>query len=267
MAATTTVKEHIWIPLPDGRRLAARMWLPAGEGPFPAILEYLPYRKRDGTAPRDATTHPVFAAEGYVCLRVDIAGTGDSEGICLGEYLQQEQDDALAVIDWQTQFLPDAISLPLLWLGLLISLGHGAGFAQVDPATAIIGAAAGYLVLWLVFQLFLLATGKQGMGYGDFKLLAVVGAWLGWQALPMVLLMASTAGALIGGALMASGRLARGKPMPFGPWLAIAGWLAQFYDPSNEVPYFLILGAIAIGMGVVLLLVSRPVLALKKGVR
>lgn len=133
---------------------------------------------------------------------------------------------ALAVIDWHTQFLPDALTLPLLWLGLLISLGYGANVALVDPATAIIGAAAGYLILWLVFQLFLLVTGKEGMGYGDFKLLALIGAWLGWQALPMVLLMASIAGAVIGGLLMASGRLARGKPMPFGPWLAISGWLA-----------------------------------------
>jgi len=132
---------------------------------------------------------------------------------------------AAAVIDWRTQFLPDALTLPLLWLGLLLSLGHAGGVAQVDPATAIIGAAAGYGVLWLVFQLFLLVTGKEGMGYGDFKLLAAIGAWLGWQTLPLVLLLASLAGALVGGGLMASGQLARGKPMPFGPWLAIAGWL------------------------------------------
>jgi leader peptidase (prepilin peptidase)/N-methyltransferase len=130
-----------------------------------------------------------------------------------------------AMIDWQTQFLPDSLSLPLLWLGLLISLGQANGFALVDPATAIVGAAAGYLVLWAVFHAFLLATGKEGMGYGDFKLLAVIGAWLGWQALPMVLLMSSVAGAIVGGLLMATGVLARGKPMPFGPWLALAGWL------------------------------------------
>jgi len=133
---------------------------------------------------------------------------------------------ALAVIDLRTQLLPDTLTLPLLWLGLLISLGHGAGFALVDPATAIVGAAAGYLMLWTVFQLFLLVTGKEGMGYGDFKLLAVLGAWLGWQALPIILLLASLAGAIVGGLLMATGRLGRGNPMPFGPWLAIAGWLA-----------------------------------------
>lgn len=133
---------------------------------------------------------------------------------------------ALAVIDLRTQFLPDALTLPLLWLGLLASLGHGAGFALVEPATAIAGAAAGYMLLWTVFQLFLLATGKQGMGYGDFKLLAALGAWLGWQSLPLILLVASLAGAIVGGVLMLTQRLGRDMPMPFGPWLAIAGWLA-----------------------------------------
>ena len=95
-----TETEHLWIPLPDGRRLAARMWLPEGTGPFPAILEYLPYRKRDGTAPRDATTHPVFAAQGYACVRVDIAGSGDSDGRFDDEYSEQELSDGEAVLDW-----------------------------------------------------------------------------------------------------------------------------------------------------------------------
>ncbi len=95
-----TVTEHFWIPLPDGRRLAARRWLPAGGGPAPAILEYLPYRKRDGTAPRDATTHPVFAAHGYACIRVDIAGTGESDGVFDDEYSEQELSDGEEVIAW-----------------------------------------------------------------------------------------------------------------------------------------------------------------------
>lgn len=131
---------------------------------------------------------------------------------------------ALTVIDWQTQFLPDSLTLALMWLGLLISLGHG--YALVDPATAIVGAASGYLVLWLVYQAFLRLTGKHGMGHGDFKLLAAIGAWLGWSMLPLVLLLASLGGAIIGGLMIAGGRLERGQPMPFGPWLALAGWLA-----------------------------------------
>ncbi|MEQ1955423.1 CocE/NonD family hydrolase [Mesorhizobium yinganensis] len=94
--------ENTWIPMPDGVKLAARIWLPedAEADPVPAILEYLPYRKRDGTVERDALTHPYFAGHGYACVRVDMRGTGDSEGICKGEYLKQEQDDCLAVIDW-----------------------------------------------------------------------------------------------------------------------------------------------------------------------
>lgn len=100
MAEAYHIIENSWIALPDGRRLAARIWMPAGAGPFPAILEYLPYRKRDGTAPRDKTTHPVFAAAGYACIRVDIAGTGDSEGCFDGEYSEQELRDGEDVLNW-----------------------------------------------------------------------------------------------------------------------------------------------------------------------
>ncbi|MBY6067385.1 CocE/NonD family hydrolase [Leisingera aquaemixtae] len=100
MPGAYSIIENTWITLPDGRRLAARMWLPEGGGPFPAILEYLPYRKRDGTAPRDETTHTVFAAEGYACIRVDIAGTGDSEGVFDDEYSEQELSDGEAVLEW-----------------------------------------------------------------------------------------------------------------------------------------------------------------------
>lgn len=149
---------------------------------------------------------------------------------------------ALAVIDWRTQFLPDAITLPLMWLGLLISLGHMSGIGLVGPASAIAGAALGYGVLWLVFQLFLWVTGKEGMGYGDFKLLAAIGAWLGWQQLPLALLLASVSGALVGGTLMASGRLARGQPMPFGPWLALAGWLGLIAGDTISAAYLSLAG-------------------------
>ncbi len=132
---------------------------------------------------------------------------------------------ALASIDLETQLLPDAITLPLLWLGLLLSLGG----LFTDPQSAIVGAVAGYLSLWVVFHLFRLATGKEGMGYGDFKLLALFGAWLGWQYLPQIVLGSAVVGALVGLALIASGRQRRDIPIPFGPYLAAAGWIALMW--------------------------------------
>ena len=132
----------------------------------------------------------------------------------------------MAAIDFRTQLLPDARTLPLLWAGLVASVFHFAPGAP-SPTNAIIGAATGYGVLWLVFQGFRLATGKIGMGHGDFKLAAALGAWVGWAQLPLALLAASLGGALVGGLLIASGRLSRGTPMPFGPWLVFGGWLAM----------------------------------------
>lgn len=128
---------------------------------------------------------------------------------------------ALAGIDFRTQLLPDQITLPLLWLGLLLSLWP----MFVTPSQALIGAAIGYLSLWSVYWLFKLITGKEGMGYGDFKLLAVMGAWIGPGALLPVILLSSLAGAIIGGALIALRRHQRQVPMPFGPFIAIAGWI------------------------------------------
>jgi leader peptidase (prepilin peptidase)/N-methyltransferase len=125
-------------------------------------------------------------------------------------------------VDWRTQFLPDVITLPLMWLGLLASLTGS--FAT--PQDAIIGAAGGYLLLWGVFHAFRLITGKEGMGYGDFKLLAALGAWMGWQMLPLIIILSSVAGMVIGIGMNMTGALKRGNPMPFGPFLAIAGWLA-----------------------------------------
>ncbi|NEV63576.1 prepilin peptidase [Thiorhodococcus minor] len=136
---------------------------------------------------------------------------------------------ALAVIDYDTQFLPDSITLPMLWLGLVLSLFG----LFADTHASIVGAAAGYLSLWLVFHLFRLATGKEGMGYGDFKLLGLFGAWLGWQALPQIILLSALTGALIGVALILSGRHEQGKPLPFGPYLAAAGWISLLW--GNEI--------------------------------
>jgi leader peptidase (prepilin peptidase)/N-methyltransferase len=131
---------------------------------------------------------------------------------------------ALAFIDFDTFYLPDDITLPLLWAGLLFNLVGG----YTDLASAVIGAAAGYLILWLVFWMFKLATGKEGMGYGDFKLLAAIGAWLGWKVLPLVILLSSFVGALIGVLLIVLARRGRNVPIPFGPYLAIAGVIALF---------------------------------------
>lgn len=132
---------------------------------------------------------------------------------------------ALAFIDAETMLLPDALTLPLLWLGLLVNLGH----RIVPLPEAVLGAAGGYVLLWLIFWGFKLVTGKEGLGYGDFKLMAALGAWLGWQALPLVLLSASALGAVVGIALVASGRHDRNQAIPFGPYLAIAGMLALLY--------------------------------------
>jgi leader peptidase (prepilin peptidase)/N-methyltransferase len=137
---------------------------------------------------------------------------------------------ALTVIDLDRQLLPDILTVPLVWIGLVASLWHAGGDAPpVSPRDAIIGAAAGYVFLWSVFQLFRLATGKDGMGYGDFKLFAAAGAWLGWQMLPLVLLLAAVVGAVTGIALIVAKRHGRGVPIPFGPYLAGASWIALLW--------------------------------------
>ena len=136
---------------------------------------------------------------------------------------------ALAMIDFDTTLLPDSLTLPLLWAGLLLAL---VGLSPVSLADAVAGAAAGYLALWSVYWLFKLLTGKEGMGYGDFKLLAALGAWLGWQLLPLVILLSSLVGAVVGGVLMATGLVHRNQGIPFGPYLAAAGWIALLWGPD-----------------------------------
>ncbi len=145
---------------------------------------------------------------------------------------------ALSAIDLDTQLLPDSITLPLLWLGLAFNLWT----TFADLPTAVIGAMAGYLSLWSVFWLFKLATGKEGMGYGDFKLLAALGAWLGWQMLPAIILLSSVVGAVVGIALIVAARHGRNVPIPFGPYLAAAGVIALFWGQRITQGY---LGLIA----------------------
>lgn len=131
---------------------------------------------------------------------------------------------ALSFIDFDTTYLPDAITLPLLWCGLLFNLRS----TYTDLPSAVIGAMAGYLVLWLVYWGFKLLTSKEGMGYGDFKLLAALGAWLGWQVLPLIVLLSSVVGAVVGIVLIVLAKHGRNVPIPFGPYLAAAGLLALF---------------------------------------
>lgn len=132
---------------------------------------------------------------------------------------------ALAAIDFDTQWLFDSITLPMLWLGLIAN--YFGVFVSLEEA--VLGAVFGYLALWSVYWGFKLATGKEGMGYGDFKLLAMLGAWLGWKVLPVIIVLSSVVGACIGIGLMVFASHDRSKPIPFGPFLAIAGWIALLW--------------------------------------
>ena len=146
----------------------------------------------------------------------------------------------ISLIDADTQLIPDSIVLPLLWIGLGMSLFHpveGTETLFIAPRDAIVGAIAGYMSLWSVYQLFKLVTGKEGMGYGDFKLLAALGAWLGWQQLPMIILMSAVVGALVGISLMVFRRHDRSVPIPFGPYLAAAGWIALLWGETIRNAY------------------------------
>ncbi len=145
---------------------------------------------------------------------------------------------ALSGIDFDHQLLPDNITLPVLWLGLFLSLFH----IFTDPVSSIIGAIAGYMVLWTVFQLFKLLTGKEGMGYGDFKLLALFGAWLGWQYLPLIILLSSLVGAIIGVLMILILGRDKNIPIPFGPYLAIAGWIALLWGDNINSLYLTSVG-------------------------
>ncbi len=140
---------------------------------------------------------------------------------------------ALSLIDYDHQLLPDAIVLPFLWLGLVVSLFDW----SIAPSDAILGAVLGYMSLWTIFQLFRLTTGKEGMGYGDFKLLALFGAWGGAANLIQIMLLSSLVGAVLGAALIGFAGRERGKPMPFGPFIAIAGWVSLLWGGKINEAY------------------------------
>jgi len=147
---------------------------------------------------------------------------------------------SISVIDADTQLIPDSIVLPLMWVGLLMSLFHpvsGSETLFIAPRDAIVGSIAGYLSLWTVYQLFKLVTGKEGMGYGDFKLLGALGAWLGWQHLPMIILMSALVGAIVGIGMMVFRNHDRSVPIPFGPYLAAAGWITMLWGDTIKNIY------------------------------
>ena len=140
---------------------------------------------------------------------------------------------ALTGIDYDTYLLPDNITLPLLWAGLIVNY-----FGIVTAfSSAFWGAVAGYLILWSVFWLFKLITGKDGMGYGDFKLLAALGAWLGWEMLPVIIILSSLVGAVVGISLIVFASRETSKPIPFGPYLAVAGFIAMLWGAQINQSY------------------------------
>jgi leader peptidase (prepilin peptidase)/N-methyltransferase len=141
---------------------------------------------------------------------------------------------ALSFIDFDHKLLPDEIVLPTLWLGLGLSLVP----VFTDPNSAILGAIIGYLVFWIVFQVFLRLTGKEGMGYGDFKLMALMGAWLGWTYIPQIILISAVLGSIVGIALMVIKKVSGELAIPFGPYIALAGWLAMIWGDEINHAYF-----------------------------
>ena len=145
----------------------------------------------------------------------------------------------LTMIDFDTQLLPDSITLPLMWLGLLFSLASHADGSVIftDPRASMIGAAAGYLSLWSIYQGFRLLTGKEGMGYGDFKLLAALGAWLGWQVLFLIIILSAVVGLIAAVGMIVFRGHDRQIPIPFGPYLSIAGFIALMYGPDVITAY------------------------------
>jgi leader peptidase (prepilin peptidase)/N-methyltransferase len=152
---------------------------------------------------------------------------------------------AMTGIDIDHQLLPDSLTLPLLWIGLLaaVILGPTPGLAlPVSAQDAILGAIAGYLSLWSIFHLFRLITGKEGMGYGDFKLFAALGAWMGWQSLLLIILLSAATGALLGILMILFRGRDRAAPMPFGPYLAAAGWIAMLYGDQLVSGYLRVSG-------------------------
>ena len=189
------------------------------------IISYLLLRGRcSGCGAKISIRYPVIEAV-TALLSLTVAWHFGFSWACLAALFFTWALIALTMIDFDHQLLPDSITLPFLWLGLGLSLWH----IFTDSQTAIIGAIAGYLSLWSVYWAFKLLTGKEGMGFGDFKLLAMLGAWMGWQMLPVIILLSSAVGAVVGITLIVVRGRDKNIPIPFGPYLAAAGWLALLW--------------------------------------
>ena len=158
----------------------------------------------------------------------------DASTALLGALLLTWSLVTLTMIDFDHKLLPDDITLPLMWLGIALNAMN----TYVDLQSSVLGAMLGYLSLWSVYWVFKLLTGKEGMGYGDFKLLAALGAWLGWQAVPLIILLSSVVGAVCGIAIMIAQRRGKDVPIPFGPYLAAAGWICLIWGDEIMVTYF-----------------------------
>ncbi|MFP3977855.1 prepilin peptidase [Marinobacter sp. KMM 10035] len=204
---------------------------------IPVISYLLLGGKCSGCKTHISARYPIIEAVTALFSVITVVIGGPSESTLLALLLVWALI-ALTVIDFDTQLLPDSITLPLMWLGLMLSYFGYLG----DFNSAFLGAVVGYLSLWSVYWLFKLATGKEGMGHGDFKLLAALGAWLGWELLPVVILLSSAVGAVVGISLMVFKKHGREVPIPFGPYLAAAGLLCLWFGIEIQEFWYGLLG-------------------------
>jgi len=204
---------------------------------IPVVSYLLLGGKCSGCKTHISARYPIIEAVTALFSVITVVIGGPSESTLLALLLVWALI-ALTVIDFDTQLLPDSITLPLMWLGLMLSYFGYLG----DFNSAFLGAVVGYLSLWSVYWLFKLATGKEGMGHGDFKLLAALGAWLGWELLPAVILLSSAVGAVVGISLMVFKKHGREVPIPFGPYLAAAGLLCLWFGTEIQQFWYQLLG-------------------------
>lgn len=223
----STAEQHLSLALPRSRCPTCGHVISAMEN-IPVISYLLLRGKCSGCGTRISTRYPLIEVVTGLLSAYVVWHFGPSMQAA-GALLLLWSLIALAMIDFDTQLLPDSITLPLLWLGLLFNLFG----TFTSLPSAVIGTMAGYLSLWSIFWLFKLVTGKEGMGYGDFKLLAALGAWLGWSLLPTIILLSSLAGAIVGISLIVAARRGRNIPIPFGPYLAAAGIIALLW--GNQI--------------------------------